>query len=104
MQSNIYSENEPMNSERELFLYELDGHGYGFQDTTWDNELGRFNDDVLNMTWEMWCASTQRQGYNLVPVEPTEEMYLTGYDCKVQNGSTIDIYKAMIGAVDENML
>lgn len=90
-----------MSSERELFLYELNGHGYHFKNTDWHDDWERFEDDQLNMAWEMWCASTQRKGYKLVPVEPTEEMYLTGYDCKVQNGSTIDIYKAMIGALDE---
>ena len=92
-------------NERKLFLHELQGHGYEFKNTTWLDGLGKcggmFEDDNLNMVWEMWQASASRQGFVLVPVEPTEEMYLTGYDCKVQNGSIIDIYKAMIGEVDE---
>ena len=61
-----------MKNERELFLYELEGRGYTFENTTW---LGNcFEDNFLNMAWEMWCASASREGYKLVPVEPTEEM------------------------------
>lgn len=59
----------------------------------------------LQLAWLMWQASTQRQGYKLVPVEPTEKMQKYGnrlalsdkgyrYDCA-------SIYEAMIGAVDE---
>ena len=62
-----------MKTERELFLYELDGHGYTFENMKW---LGNcFEDNSLNMAWEMWCASASREGYKLVPVEPTEEMW-----------------------------
>ena len=61
-----------MKTERELFLYELDGHGYTFKNMTW---LGNcFEDNFLNMAWEMLCASASREGYKFVPVEPTEEM------------------------------
>ena len=53
-----------MKTERELFLYELDGHGYTFENMTW---LGNcFEDNFLNMAWEMWCASASREGYRLV--------------------------------------
>lgn len=62
-----------MKTERELFLYELDGHGYTFENMTW---LGNcFEDNFLNMAWEMWCASSSREGYKLVPCNPTEEMW-----------------------------
>ena len=62
-----------MKTERELFLYELDGRGYTFENMTW---LGNcFEDDILNMVWEMWYASAQREGYKLAPVEPTYEMW-----------------------------
>lgn len=61
-----------MKTDRELFLYELEGRGYTFENMTW---LGNyFEDNFLNMAWEMWCASASREGYKLVPVEPTEEM------------------------------
>ncbi len=59
-----------------------------------DAETGYINGALFG-----WIQSANREGYKLVPVEPTEEMYLSGYDCKVENGSTIDIYKAMIGAI-----
>lgn len=53
-----------MKTERELFLYELDGHGYTFENTTWLG--GCFEDNFLNMAWEMWQASASREGYKLV--------------------------------------
>ena len=56
-----------MKTERELFLYELDGHGYTFENMTWLG--GCFEDNFLNMAWEMWQASAQREGRKLVPVE-----------------------------------
>lgn len=62
-----------MKTERELFLYELEGRGYTFENTTW---LGNcFEDNFLNMAWEMWCASASREGYKFVPCNPTEEMW-----------------------------
>lgn len=61
-----------MKTDRELFLYELEGHGYTFENMKW---LGNcFEDNFLNMAYEMWCASASREGYKLVPVEPTEDM------------------------------
>ena len=60
-------------NDRELFLYELEGRGYTFENMKW---LGNcFEDNFLNMAYEMWCASASREGYKLVPVEPTEEMW-----------------------------
>jgi len=53
-----------MKTDRELFLYELDGHGYTFENMTWLG--GCFEDNFLNMAWEMWCAGAQREGYKLV--------------------------------------
>ena len=62
-----------MKTDRELFLYELEGNGYTFENMTW---LGNcFEDNFLNMAWEMWCASASREGYKLVPCNPTEEMW-----------------------------
>lgn len=53
-------------TDKELFLYELSGHGYEFKNTTFAN--GRFEDDSLNMAWEMWQASAKREGFVLVPL------------------------------------
>ena len=48
----------------------------------------------------MWCASAQREGYKLVPVEATDEMRMAAYTMDGDLvGDTSDIYKAMIGAV-----
>lgn len=98
-------------NERELFLYELNGRGFEFKDKTF-NENG-FNDEVLNMVYEMWQASANRQGYKLVPVDPTEDMLKTVETekecifevsndyCNIGIPSWIcsDIYKSMIDAV-----
>lgn len=86
-------------NDRELFLYELEGRGYTFENMTW---LGNcFEDDILNMVWEMWCASAQREGYKIVPVEPTEDMVMAG--CMEHGGYDVvdskSIYKAMINSI-----
>lgn len=89
-----------MNSERKAFIKAFGGMYH--DPCEWDEERNCFKESHVHIAWNAWQLSIQRQGYKLVPVEPTEEMYLTGYDCKVQNGSTIDIYKAMIGAVNDH--
>lgn len=52
------------------FLEELDGRGFTFQDKS-HTEFG-FNDEVLNMVYEMWCAGQVTkadvvEGFVLVP-------------------------------------
>ena len=64
-----------IDNERKAFLYELNGHGYHFKNTDWHEDWERFEDEQLNMVWEMWLASANRQGYKLVPLEPTYEMW-----------------------------
>ena len=89
-----------MKTERELFLYELDGHGYTFENMTWLG--GCFEDNFLNMAWEMWCASASREGYKIVPVEPTKEMLIAADNCVIDGKVTShNIYKAMIEAVEK---
>ena len=89
-----------MKTERELFLYELEGRGYTFENMTW---LGNcFEDNFLNMAWEMWCASASREGYVVVPVEPTKEMLIAADNCVIDGKVTShNIYKAMIEAVEK---
>ena len=63
-----------------------------------------FHDMNTEMRWSAWCASSQREGYKLVPVEASESMLDAGLNCEheIDNFVVIDeIYKAMIGAVDE---
>ena len=82
-----------MKTGRELFLYELDGHGYTFKNMTW---LGNcFEDNFLNMAYEMWCASASREGYKLVPIEPTMNI-CNQLSSNVENAKLI--YKALIEA------
>ena len=94
-----------MKTERELFLYELDGHGYHFKNTDWHEDWEGFEDKQLNTVWEMWLASANREGYKLVPVEPTERMLDSAYSSISDNLHYADlenIYTAMIGACDDH--
>lgn len=92
-----------MKNERELFLYELSGHGYEFKNKTWIHGMGDvggiFDDDQLNMVWEMWCASAQRDGYKFVPVEINDEIESAMFSSVVRGEMPSDIYKAMIGVI-----
>ena len=98
-----------MKTERELFLYELEGHGYHFKNTDWHEDWERFEDEQLNMVWEMWLASANREGCKLVPVEPADvklkEFQKIWFDsgCAhiMKKKTALDLYKAMIGACDE---
>lgn len=62
--------------------------------------------------WLAWQASANREGYKLVPVEPTKTMQQAAFDvyevCNYKSyglnsgtGVRDMIYKAMIGACDE---
>lgn len=41
---------------KKLFFYELEGRGYSFQNKNWDAAKHGFEDDMLNMAWEMWSS------------------------------------------------
>ena len=96
-----------MKTERELFLYELDGHGYTFKNMTW---LGNcFEDNFLNMAYEMWQARVP-EGYVVVPKEPSAELVNHGHQVFLghfneggQTGgrSLYFAYKAMLEAVEK---
>ena len=74
-----------MKTERELFqkAYEKTDHYYiNYEKTnasnsafSWNGQENRYTWHDVNSAWEMWCASAQREGYKLVPVEPTYEMW-----------------------------
>ncbi len=93
-----------MKAERELFLYELEGHGYEFKNKTWIHGVGdvggMFDDDQLNMAWEMWTASASREGYKLVPVEINDDIESAMFSSVVKGELPCDIYKAMIGVAE----
>lgn len=59
----------------------------------------------VNDLWDMWLASANREGYKLVPVEPTERMLDSAYSSISDNLHYADlenIYTAMIGACDDH--
>lgn len=63
------------------------------------------NPDVIQakkFMFKAWKASANREGYKLVPLEPSEEMYLAGFEAKQGGLNTIEIYRAMIGACDDH--
>lgn len=78
--------------EREKFLYELNGRGYNFENTDWCGDWNRFEDDHLNMVWEIWLASRNREGYVLVPT-PELKVILS---CVTPDDMNLydDVYKA----------
>lgn len=71
-----------------------------------DMGLDHYVDDFVDGAWHGWQASAQREGYKLVPVEPTEAMLealQVGFEPDYEGGSydSHEGYKAMMGAVDE---
>ena len=59
----------------------------------------------VNDLWDMWLASANREGYKLVPVEPTERMLDSAYSSISDNLHYADlenIYTAMINSHDNN--
>lgn len=42
--------------DKNLFFYELEGRGHTFQNKNWDEAKHGFEDDMLNMAWEMWWS------------------------------------------------
>ena len=95
--------------DKNLFFYELEGRGYIFQNKKWDEAKHRFEDDMLNMAWEMWSSAKHSvkaqavpEGFVLVPKEPTEAMYIAGVDKRQSGGNTADVYKAMIEAQEQS--
>ena len=70
---------------------------------TWDEEMQGYNHPTMCWIWNMWLASANREGYKLVPLEPSKEMLNLGY--RVKHEKIIDlgrVYKAMIGACDDH--
>lgn len=66
---------------KNLFFYELEGRGYIFQNKKWDEAKHGFEDDMLNMAWEMWSSAKHSvkaqavpEGFILMPKVPTERM------------------------------
>ena len=64
-----------------------------------EQDIGLFTKLYLRC-FGSWKASAQRDGYKLVPVEPTRKMEMAGMNAGAGFVSR-SIYKAMIGAADE---
>ena len=80
--------------ERELF-----DKWYGKKPRGW------FEAVRYNTAWRAWQASANREGYKLVPVEPTDieiesikEKHWDMRGCQLCKSDYIDLYKAMIEA------
>ena len=58
-----------------------------------DSEANKYD-----LMWKVWQLSVNREGYKLVPVEPTTDMWWEGKNELHNNGDATDIYKAMVGA------
>lgn len=103
-------------SERELFEHNFpkpediywckDSNDYNYIDKGRGNPYAYDNLISYRLAWKAWQASAKRQGYKLVPVEPTQLMYRSFCDgrddveapnaaARFKNG-----YKAMIGSVE----
>ena len=81
-----------MKTERELF--EIEARKYEDCDLS-KNEDGSYKSGLTHACFYWWCKSASREGYKLVPVEPTMNMcnQLSG---NVENAKLI--YKALIEA------
>ena len=70
----------------------------------WCEDSESYINSTIDNLWDMWQASANREGYKLVPVEPTERMLDSAYSSISDNLHYADlenIYKAMIGACDD---
>lgn len=66
---------------------------------------GQYCDEFVDGAWHGWLASANREGYKLVPVEPTERMLDSAYSSISDNLHYADlenIYTAMIGDCDDH--
>ena len=66
------------------------------------NNRVMFNKHQTRQMWDLWqSAKATPEGFVLVPKEPTEIMYLAGFDEKQMGGNVVNIYKAMIEAQEQ---
>ena len=92
-------------SAEEMELFEAECKLLCYKGNMSRSNLGSFyNNEQTNWMYQMWLSSKNREGYKLVPVEPTERMLDSAYSSISDNLHYADlenIYKAMIGACDE---
>ena len=94
-----------MNLENERKAFEAECKLLKYNGDMTMHHVGNFYiDQTTNWMWQMWLSSANRDGYKLVPLEPTERMLDSAYSSISDNLHYADlenIYKAMIGACDE---
>lgn len=90
-------------NERELFIQNYIKYVNNQADFTILNETeNTFYDDAVDDAWVMWQLSASRQGYKLVPLEPTEKMIdAMEQFMDYEHADMESAYKAMIGVIDE---
>lgn len=66
----------------------------------WCEDSESYINSTIDNLWDMWLASTNREGYKLVPLEATQEMVDAVYNSTLASDDLEGIYKAMIGACD----
>ena len=68
----------------------------------WCEDSESYINSTIDNLWDMWQASANREGYKLVPLEPTLKMLENAADEHVSHGASYaGIYKAMVGVCDE---
>ena len=94
---NIEEQRRALESECRLLKYNGDMERH---------HIGNFYiDKTTNWMWQMWLSSANREGYKLVPLEPTERMLDSAYSSISDNLHYADlenIYTAMINSHDNN--
>lgn len=88
-------------TEREMFEAWYKSKEYSEKPTLLQS--GKYSGWIKQELWEAWLASASREGYKLVPVEPTGKMKDVGNDFQAQPNEWIEVdglYKAMIGVVE----
>ena len=96
-------------SIEEMELFEAECKLLCYKGNMSRSNLGSFyNNEQTNWMYQMWLSSKNREGYKLVPVEPTDieiesikEKHWGMRGCQLCKSDYIDLYKAMIGACDE---
>ena len=71
----------------------------------WCEDSESYINSTIDNLWDMWLSSANREGYKLVPVEPTKRMLDSAYSSISDNLHYADlenIYTAMIGACDDH--
>ena len=87
--------------DKNLFFYELEGRGYIFQNKKWDEAKHRFEDDMLNMAWEMWASA--KHGLKAQAVPESNALLSAAMDAvqKLGSGDFVLVPKDIISVLEE---